>query len=98
MERRVISTQMQEEDVKIEKTLRPQTLDGYIGQEKIKENLKVYIEAARQRNEALDHVLFYGPPGLERQHLQVLLQTKWEPILRLHLDQRFKNRGIWPQF
>ena len=73
MERRVISTQMQEEDVKIEKTLRPQTLDGYIGQEKIKENLKVYIEAARQRNEALDHVLLYGPPGLGKTTLAFII-------------------------
>ena len=64
MEKRVISTQVQEEDIKIEKSLRPQTLDDYIGQQKAKENLKVYIEAAKQRGEALDHVLFYGPPGL----------------------------------
>ena len=64
MEKRVISTQVQEEDLKIEKSLRPQRLSEYIGQEKAKQNLKVYIEAARQRGEALDHVLFYGPPGL----------------------------------
>lgn len=64
MEKRVISTQIQEEDIKVEKSLRPLTLDEYIGQEKAKENLKVYIEAAQQREESLDHVLFYGPPGL----------------------------------
>ena len=64
MEKRVISTQIQEEDLKIEKSLRPQTLSEYIGQEKAKENLKVYIEAAKNRGESLDHVLFYGPPGL----------------------------------
>ena len=64
MEKRVISTQVQEEDIKIEKSLRPQTLDDYIGQQKAKENLKIYIEAAKQRGESLDHVLFYGPPGL----------------------------------
>ncbi len=64
MEKRVISTQIQEEDIKIETSLRPQTFAGYIGQRKAKENLKVYIEAAKQRGEALDHVLFYGPPGL----------------------------------
>ncbi len=64
MERKVIATQVQEEDLKTEKSLRPMTLDNYIGQDKIKGMLRIYIEAARQRKEALDHVLFYGPPGL----------------------------------
>ena len=64
MEKRVISTQLQEEDYKIESSLRPQRLEDYIGQEKIKSNMKVYIEAAKARQESLDHVLFYGPPGL----------------------------------
>ena len=64
MERRIIRTDVQEEDQKIERSLRPQTFDNYIGQKKAKENLKVYIEAAKQRGEPLDHVLFYGPPGL----------------------------------
>lgn len=64
MEKRIITTQTLEEDLKIEHSLRPQTLDEYIGQEKAKKNLKVFIQAAKQRGEALDHVLFYGPPGL----------------------------------
>ena len=64
MEKRIITTQTLEEDLKIEYSLRPQTLDEYIGQEKAKKNLKVFIQAAKQRGEALDHVLFYGPPGL----------------------------------
>ena len=64
MEKKIISTKIQEEDIKIESSLRPQTLNDYIGQEKIKDNLKIYIEAAKQRGESLDHVLFYGPPGL----------------------------------
>ena len=64
MERRIITTDVIEEDLKTEGNLRPQLLVDYIGQEKAKENLKVYIEAAKQRNDALDHVLFYGPPGL----------------------------------
>ncbi len=51
--------------------------DDYIGQQKIKDNLKIYIEAAKSRGEALDHVLFYGPPGLGRQHLQESLQMRW---------------------
>ena len=60
MEKRVIATEVQEEDLKIEKNLRPQTLDDYIGQQKAKENLKIYIEAAKARGESLDHVLFYA--------------------------------------
>ena len=63
MSRRMIETNITEEDIKLEGSLRPQTLDDYIGQSKIKENLKVYITAAKQRGDALDHVLFYGPPG-----------------------------------
>ena len=73
MEKRVISTQIQEEDLVVEKSLRPQTLDEYIGQEKAKKNLKVYIEAAKQRGEALDHVLFFGPPGLGKTTLSGII-------------------------
>ena len=62
MEKRMISSEFTEEDMPIEAGLRPLTLADYIGQEKVKKNLKVYIEAARSRQEALDHCLFYGPP------------------------------------
>ncbi len=64
MARRMITTELTEEDEKIEGSLRPQLLKDYIGQQKAKKNLKVYIEAAKGRGEALDHVLFFGPPGL----------------------------------
>ena len=76
MEKRVISTQVQEEDLKIEKSLRPQTLDDYIGQQKAKENLKIYIEAAKARGESLDHVLFYGPTGLGKTTLAGIIANE----------------------
>lgn len=64
MSRKIITTEETEEDKKIDGTLRPQYLKDYIGQEKIKSTLKIFIDAAKSRGEALDHVLFYGPPGL----------------------------------
>ena len=76
MGKRIITTENLEEDIKIEGQLRPQFLDDYIGQEKAKKTLKVYIEAAKQRGDALDHVLFYGPPGLGKTTLAGIIANE----------------------
>lgn len=76
MERRIITTEVTEEDKVIEPNLRPQMLDEYIGQEKIKNNLKIYIDAAKRRGESLDHVLFYGPPGLGKTTLSGIIANE----------------------
>ena len=72
----MIETNLKEEDVRLEGSLRPQKLHDYIGQSKIKENLKIYIEAAKQRNDPLDHVLFYGPPGLGKTTLAGIIANE----------------------
>lgn len=76
MAKRLIETNLMEEDRKIEGSLRPQKLTDYIGQSKIKENLQIYIEAAKQRNDPLDHVLFYGPPGLGKTTLAGIIANE----------------------
>ncbi|MFV0242946.1 MAG: Holliday junction branch migration DNA helicase RuvB [Lacrimispora sphenoides] len=76
MERRIITTEITEEDKRIEPNLRPMCLAEYIGQEKIRTNLKVYIDAAKARGESLDHVLFYGPPGLGKTTLSGIIANE----------------------
>ena len=76
MSRRIITSEETEEDVRIDENLRPHCLDQYIGQEKVKNTLKIYIEAARKRREPLDHVLFYGPPGLGKTTLAGIIANE----------------------
>lgn len=73
MAKRIIHTDLAGEDIVIEKGLRPESLDQYVGQSKAKNNLKIFIEAAKSRNEPLDHVLFYGPPGLGKTTLATII-------------------------
>ncbi|MCD8155343.1 MAG: Holliday junction branch migration DNA helicase RuvB [Clostridiales bacterium] len=76
MNNRIIATDVREEDIPLEGSLRPQTLDEYIGQEQTKNTLKIYIEAAKQRHDPLDHVLFYGPPGLGKTTLSGIIANE----------------------
>ena len=93
MSRRIITTENMEEDVKIESHLRPQLLDDYIGQEKAKEILKVYITAARERGEALDHVLFYGPPGLGKTTLAGIIANEMHVNIKITSGPAIEKPG-----
>jgi|SRR5579863_1925839 len=76
MEDRILSLDVNEEERRLELNLRPTSLDEYIGQKRIKENLKIYIEAAKKRGEMLDHVIFYGPPGLGKTTLAHIISRE----------------------
>ena len=93
MSRRIITTENLEEDVKIESHLRPQLLDDYIGQEKAKEILTVYITAARERGEALDHVLFYGPPGLGKTTLAGIIANEMHVNIKITSGPAIEKPG-----
>lgn len=93
MERRIISTEITKEDKQIEKSLRPQFLNEYIGQDKTRKNLKIYIDAAKLRKESLDHVLFYGPPGLGKTTLCNIIANEMGTNLKVTSGPAIEKPG-----
>ena len=93
MDKRVITTEAMEEDLRLEGSLRPQSLSEYIGQEKTKKTLKIYIEAAKQRGDALDHVLFYGPPGLGKTTLAGIIANEMSVHMKVTSGPAIEKPG-----
>ena len=92
-ENRIMNTSYHAEDSDVEVSLRPKSLDEYIGQEKVKENLKIYIEAAKKRNDPLDHVLLYGPPGLGKTTLSNIIAAEMGVNIRITSGPAIEKQG-----
>lgn len=92
-ESRILSTAETAEDTEPDITLRPQTLDDYVGQEKVKENLRVYINAAKKRHDPLDHVLLYGPPGLGKTTLSSIIANELGVNIRVTSGPAIEKQG-----
>lgn len=92
-ENRIMTTSYTKDDSNTEPSLRPKTLDDYIGQEKVKENLKIYIEAAKMRGESLDHVLLYGPPGLGKTTLSNIIAEEMGVNIRVTSGPAIEKQG-----
>ena len=92
-EDRIITSTMKNEDIDVENSLRPKSLDDYLGQEKAKEQLKIFIEAAKSRNEPLDHVLLYGPPGLGKTTLASIIANEMGVNLRITSGPAIERAG-----
>ena len=92
-ENRILNTGYTSEDSDVEVSLRPKTLAEYIGQEKAKENLKIYIEAAKKRNDPLDHVLLYGPPGLGKTTLSNIIAAEMGVNIRITSGPAIEKQG-----